>query len=423
MAQVQERAKAIRTQWASVLPQLRETEPSLAPQLQGLTVDQLNSTITTLLDLLERVRAPQELRPGFHTAQTFADLMLVSVSQAIQALTRAEYTHLASLVASVTQALGAVSVMLVFSDKQHVGELERSLTASLAESRIQLDQAREGLVRSRQESESAAEVFAKASDEAAVVSTLRAQADSTVNTMSTAASQASEALTSIQQQRAAAENDRRDIQSILSESRELQKVLEEERRALTDIRVSNEKQTALISDLLPKGTSAGLAYSFGMRRMQLEKTKWLWGGLFFVSVAALSGIAYLMIQAQDVDHAQLWLRIIERLPLAAPAVWLGWFSAIQYGNTLRVQEDYAFKEATSNAFAGYRDHLQFLADVSTGDGENAAELLAIRTIEILAMNPLRVFQTTDKDASPSSSVKDMFSGVKQPGAPKADREA
>ncbi len=48
------------------------------------------------------------------------------------------------------------------------------------------------------------------------------------------------------------------------------------------------------------------------------------------------------------------MEFLNHLPLLGPFIWLGWFSAVQYGYVSRVREDYAFKFAASMAFEGYK---------------------------------------------------------------------
>ena len=135
--------------------------------------------------------------------------------------------------------------------------------------------------------------------------------------------------------------------------------------------------------------------------------------VFVGAMAGLFSLAVRIIGLQAGTSQALWQLILQRLPLAAPMIWLGWFSAVQYGNTLRVQEDYAFKEATSKAFAGYRDHMEHLASVSLAEGNTAMTLMAQKTIEILAQEPLRIFQDIGKDSAPTHGLVDAFRGAGQ----------
>jgi hypothetical protein len=179
---------------------------------------------------------------------------------------------------------------------------------------------------------------------------------------------------------------------------------------LVEIEKHASEQSALIDSLLPKGASAGLAAAFASRGKDLNTTKIVWMSVFIATVAALGALALVLATDEPKSGGAFILHILQRLPLAAPLVWLGWFSAVQYGNTVRVQEDYAFKEATSKAFQGYRDHMEHLADVNDVESRTALNLLSVRTIEILAREPLRIFGKSHHDATPATGVISAMTG-------------
>lgn len=109
---------------------------------------------------------------------------------------------------------------------------------------------------------------------------------------------------------------------------------------------------------------------------------------------------------QDTDT---WHYLLLRLPVALPIVWLAWFSAIQYGNAMRLEEHYSFKEATSKAFAGYREHVQQLGGVTEVEGsedssQDIVKQLASTTVQILAKPPADIFSGPEKEASPLSQM-------------------
>ena len=108
----------------------------------------------------------------------------------------------------------------------------------------------------------------------------------------------------------------------------------------------------------------------------------------------------------------MWIYLVHRLPLAAPMIWLGWFCSMQFGNVIRLMEDYAFKEATSIAFAGYRDHMEHLSGVSDGEAHTAMERLALVTISVLGNEPLRLLQKQHQDASPMDRLLSSFAALK-----------
>lgn len=98
------------------------------------------------------------------------------------------------------------------------------------------------------------------------------------------------------------------------------------------------------------------------------------------------------------------MALLNKLPWVGPLIWVGWFSAIQYGNTIRVQEDYEFKEATAKAFIGFRDHMEHLSKINNQEGENAMNQLAIKTIQVLSNEPLRIYKHAESESIPSNKM-------------------
>ena len=140
---------------------------------------------------------------------------------------------------------------------------------------------------------------------------------------------------------------------------------------LTQLEEGNEKQKALLEDinslskqasLVLEGTSkAGLAASFGARRDRLEKTQKIWIGAFGLGILILIVEVYLTTSGHlkftplinSAGAIDAW-GVLARVLVTGPAVWFTWFAAKQYGHTMRLIEDYAFKEASALAFVGYK---------------------------------------------------------------------
>jgi hypothetical protein len=89
-----------------------------------------------------------------------------------------------------------------------------------------------------------------------------------------------------------------------------------------------------------------------------------------------------------------WEDLLIRLPLSAPAIWLGWFSAKQYGFNLRLKEDYSYKAAAAMAFEGYK------REIPDSDVEMQKKLLET-AIKHLGENPIRIFEGQNNHASPA----------------------
>lgn len=162
------------------------------------------------------------------------------------------------------------------------------------------------------------------------------------------------------------------------------------------------KQT--VRDLLPGATSAGLASSFSDRARKLNMPRLIWGVSF---IATLSVLGYFSFHAISfMDTAKYWTFLLERAPLSVPFIWLGWFSAIQYLNSTKLQEDYEFKTAASKAFVGYKDHMEFMSTINSNNDPsvNVMNNLANKTVDILATEPGRLLGKSHEDALPSNII-------------------
>jgi cell fate (sporulation/competence/biofilm development) regulator YmcA (YheA/YmcA/DUF963 family) len=165
-----------------------------------------------------------------------------------------------------------------------------------------------------------------------------------------------------------------------------------------------------INDLKHKATSTlestskvALAASFSDRKTILgkDKSKWeKWFGLgiiLLVVAGTLSVIGFFtlppVIQSGTIEIGPL----ITRLVLIGPLIWFTWFSARQYGNTARLIEDYAFKEASALAFVGYQREM-------SQDSE-MIKLLRESAIKNFGNQPTRIFDKTDP-ASPLHELLD-----------------
>jgi exonuclease VII small subunit len=107
-----------------------------------------------------------------------------------------------------------------------------------------------------------------------------------------------------------------------------------------------------INDLLDDANRTGMAASFTNRRRWLIAPMLSWIAVFGGSIYGLfqMGATYLA----PILASGNWEQLPARLALTAPLIWLGWFSAKQYGYTSRLREDYAYKEASAKSFEGYK---------------------------------------------------------------------
>jgi hypothetical protein len=383
------------------------TDDVLSAYTPGVSRSQLNEIVEMVLGYLTRTKAPKGFAPTFHLAKALASVSVLDATNALKRIRSGEHDDLSAFVAAVNRILSAFHSLFVYSDKHESAAMVVDLSSQLRESIGVIDTA-QGELAAKVELLSSAEQQANKISAAAV--TIEAQQtkctemhDDILDSQQKAVALLDE-MAAHDEKAAAFENE---AEKNLGRYRKLLDDLEAQKAVISALSVQNKSQSELIEALLPKGASAGLAAAFAERRIGLEKTKWIWMGAFILSIACLGISTFHLIsllKTMPADPNQVLREMLYRLPLLAPFVWLGWFSAIQYGNTIRVQEDYAFKEATSKAFAGYRDHMEHLAAIDSEDGESAMNLLAAKTIEVLAREPLRIYRRSNRDVSPTSEL-------------------
>lgn len=98
---------------------------------------------------------------------------------------------------------------------------------------------------------------------------------------------------------------------------------------------------------------------------------------------------------------------ISRLPFAIPIIWLAIYAGRRHSQALRLEEDYAHKEALSKSFQGYKKQL---IDIEAKSTEKKATLdLIERTLIALSLHPGRIYQGKHNDISPWQSFTGLLS--------------
>lgn len=98
---------------------------------------------------------------------------------------------------------------------------------------------------------------------------------------------------------------------------------------------------ASVKEALRAVRDQGLAKSFQDRSNKLRRERTLWTIAFAISAVFLLALAVAF--ASDLEtmtYESLVVHLLRKIGLAAPLVWLGWYSARQVGRISRVQEDY-----------------------------------------------------------------------------------
>lgn len=126
------------------------------------------------------------------------------------------------------------------------------------------------------------------------------------------------------------------------------------KEATDNIITTNQDLQKEIKDHLTKAIGASLFSAFDTRRESLKGGKTFWSKLLILTV--LSGILLTLIIAltfKDKPDAAFYVKLSAILPIA----FLIGFSAKQYSNERRAEEEYAFKSTISISLEPYRDLL------------------------------------------------------------------
>lgn len=159
-----------------------------------------------------------------------------------------------------------------------------------------------------------------------------------------------------------------------------------------------------VEDALRAARDQGLAHSFQSRSNRLQTERRVWTLIFGGSAVILAALAMVFaVELPRLDYEALAVLLLRKIGLAAPVIWLGWYSARQVGRISRVQEDYEYKAASALAFQSYKDEAKL-----GGDPAMEKKLLE-HAITTFGENPVRLYEHhTQEPVTPlQAAIKDL----------------
>ena len=170
-------------------------------------------------------------------------------------------------------------------------------------------------------------------------------------------------------------------------------------KRVTDTDAAARAALDSVSKALKQVRDQGLASAFQSRSSKIQTERKIWAILFLISIAILLILSInFALNLTPLTYEVVIVNLLKKLGLAAPTIWLGWYSAAQLGRVSRVQEDYEYKAASALAYQSYRDEIGILSsDVLT-------EKLAAIAIANFGDNPVRLYGD-GKNSDPVTPVQ------------------
>ncbi len=180
-------------------------------------------------------------------------------------------------------------------------------------------------------------------------------------------------------------------------------------KELETLRESFDELHNKIEGLLPNATSAGLASAFCNQKKRFKKPQKFWLSVFIGTILILmliGGKGYFDFSFKP-DQLNWWNSILQylaiRLPLVAPLIWLAIYAGRHYTLALRFEEEYAFKEAISTSFEGYKREMAGISENSENTNPPLVTLCE-NVLRTLAQRPGRIYEGRQEDITPLSPL-------------------
>ena len=140
--------------------------------------------------------------------------------------------------------------------------------------------------------------------------------------------------------------------SFIKLSKDSQDAVEKYSKQTEEIVRNNAKQQIEIKEHLRKAIGASLFSAFDIRREKLRWGKWIWSSLLVLFVGVGIWVTFLIAKdLQGVPDKAFFVKVTAVIPIAFFIA----FSAKQYTNERRAEEEYAFKSTISISLEPYYD--------------------------------------------------------------------
>lgn len=405
MEEYQKRFKVIKEYWK----QLRETCEEAPVHFESYVTDVSLEDIDWMIDVLgqwfDRKRALEGTRPILNVVKAILVTSLERVTASASTLLSGTFgeNQWRAFLINLGHLFNAIQSAALFEEGKNGDKGDaHALYTALLESHVEVQRVIEQARGFSADVEGYQATFEAASSQAGEIESLLDESKASLEAISKNEEKAVGSNSRIAGIEEAFEDQAKLMDKLLEENEQLKSDLQANRELMNEQLNEVESIQENCNKLLKSATTAGLTLAFADRADKVKVGKWIWSIGFVVSIIGLVIVALAMIP--DIKNAMaenenIWSPVLLRLPLTLPVIWLAWFCAVQYGNSLRLQEDYEFKASTCKAFEGFHKHFEVLEKYPAGEATNALKTLAQNTIKTLAQEPGRKLGKCEKDVS------------------------
>lgn len=302
------------------------------------------------------------------------------------------------------------------SDARLTAESKAAADSDLAALRVSKEKAEAALSITEKARDEATALAKRATEDTAEITKAKANTDTAASAVQATQAQVSDLGAQVQVDAKAVASRNTESQALLASMVE---VVETAKASLGRVQTYEEELKRLSVDfealhnkieaLLPGATSAGLASAFRDQKARFNGPQKTWLTTFILTILALLAVGALGLNGlvnEPITWDSTLRHVVSRLPVAVPLLWLALYAGRNYMLALRLQEDYAYKEAVSTSFEGYRREMASIP--VSGDQLGPILTLCENVLRTLGQRPGRLYDGKHDDVTPLTPITKLL---------------
>lgn len=153
-----------------------------------------------------------------------------------------------------------------------------------------------------------------------------------------------------------------------------------------------------IEGLLPGATATGLAKAYEDQKKGLRTPVIIWSLIFIATLGVMLSFANVTYDP-SATLTETLLHLLTKLPFVLPAVWLAYWAAKKQNQSMRLLQEYSYKETLAKSYEGHKRELDKLPE---GAGKNELLLKHLTAmVTMFGFNPSLTLEHKSHRESPS----------------------